>query len=132
MGWSGRAPAPPASEAGPGGSKVKEHAMSEKLNSAIARRARRLTCARPRVLRSAESHLQRRARLGQQVELKQPRSGIVDEVFNACPPRADLWLRAGKSVQTKPPFARGENDARYPLVLAEPVVGGCKPSEVGH
>src|SRR5215467_1887396 len=36
MGWSGRAPAPPASEAGPGGTKVKEHAMSQKLNSAIA------------------------------------------------------------------------------------------------
>src|SRR5262249_48611509 len=35
MGWSGRAPAPLASEAGPGGTKVKEHAMSQKLNSAI-------------------------------------------------------------------------------------------------
>jgi hypothetical protein len=35
MGWSGRAPAQPASEAGRG-SKVKEHAMSQKFNSAIA------------------------------------------------------------------------------------------------
>jgi hypothetical protein len=35
MGWSGRAPAPPASEAGKG-TKDKEHAMSPKLNSAIA------------------------------------------------------------------------------------------------
>jgi transposase len=36
MGWSGRAPAPPANEAGEGGSEDKEHAMSEKLNSEIA------------------------------------------------------------------------------------------------
>jgi hypothetical protein len=35
MGWSGRAPAPLAREAGKG-AKVKEHAMSQKLNSAIA------------------------------------------------------------------------------------------------
>ena len=33
--WSGRAPAPPAIEAGKG-AKDKEHAMSEKPNSAIA------------------------------------------------------------------------------------------------
>src|SRR6266496_1768720 len=36
MGWSGRAPAPPASQAGEAGSETKEHAMSEKLNSEIA------------------------------------------------------------------------------------------------
>jgi hypothetical protein len=36
MGWSGRAPAPPASKAGEGGCEDKEHAMSEKLNSEIA------------------------------------------------------------------------------------------------
>ena len=34
MGWSGRAPAPPASEAGKGVTD-EEHAMSHKLNSAI-------------------------------------------------------------------------------------------------
>ena len=36
MGWSGRAPAPPASEAGKGGAKDKEHAMSQTPNTAIA------------------------------------------------------------------------------------------------
>src|SRR6202049_166369 len=36
MGWSGRAPALPASQAGEGAAKRKEHAMSEKLNSEIA------------------------------------------------------------------------------------------------
>src|SRR3954454_21235471 len=36
MGWSGRAPAPPASEAGQGGAKDKEHAMSRTPNTAIA------------------------------------------------------------------------------------------------
>src|SRR5262247_1982738 len=36
MGWSGRAPAPASKRSWPGGTKVKEHAMSEKLNSAIA------------------------------------------------------------------------------------------------
>jgi transposase len=35
MGWSGRAPAPPASEAGKG-AKDKEHAMSQIPNTAIA------------------------------------------------------------------------------------------------
>src|SRR5262245_47473665 len=35
MEWSGRAPAPPASEAGEG-RPDKEHAMSQKLNSAVA------------------------------------------------------------------------------------------------
>ena len=35
MGWSGRAPAPPAIETGKG-AKDKEHAMSQNLNSAIA------------------------------------------------------------------------------------------------
>jgi transposase len=35
MGWSGRAPAPPASEAGKG-TKDKEHAMSQTPNTAIA------------------------------------------------------------------------------------------------
>jgi transposase len=35
MGWSGRAPAPPAIEAGPG-AKDKEHAMSQNLNSSVA------------------------------------------------------------------------------------------------
>ena len=35
MGWSGRAPALPASQAGEG-AKTKEHAMSEKLNSEIS------------------------------------------------------------------------------------------------
>src|SRR5262245_32289189 len=68
--------------------------------------------AYPRVLWGSESHLRRRARPGQQVELKQTRSGIVDEIFDACPRRADLRPRAGKSVQTKPAFACGKNDAR--------------------
>src|SRR6476659_3202250 len=36
MGWSGRAPAAAANEAGEGGSEDKEHAMSEKFNSEIA------------------------------------------------------------------------------------------------
>src|SRR6266852_6032470 len=36
MEWSGRAPAPPASNAGMGGDQRKEHAMSQKLNTAIA------------------------------------------------------------------------------------------------
>src|SRR5262245_30896083 len=36
MGWSGRAPAPASKRSWPGGTKVKEHAMSQKLNSAIA------------------------------------------------------------------------------------------------
>src|SRR5260370_28429520 len=36
VGWDGRARAPPANEAGEGGSEDKEHAMSEKLNSEIA------------------------------------------------------------------------------------------------
>jgi transposase len=36
MGWSGRAPAPPASEAGKGRAKDKEHAMSQKHNTALA------------------------------------------------------------------------------------------------
>jgi hypothetical protein len=36
MGWSGRAPAPPASEAGKGGAKDEEHAMSQTPNTAIA------------------------------------------------------------------------------------------------
>src|SRR6266496_179250 len=36
MGWSGRAPARPAGQAGQGASKVKEHAMSQKLDSTIA------------------------------------------------------------------------------------------------
>src|SRR6476620_9485170 len=36
MGWSGRAPAPPASEAGKGGAKAKEQAMSQTPNTAIA------------------------------------------------------------------------------------------------
>src|SRR5438045_7679860 len=36
MGWSGRAPAPPARQAGEGAPKTKEHAMSQKLNSTIA------------------------------------------------------------------------------------------------
>jgi hypothetical protein len=35
MGWSGRAPAPPAIEAGKG-AKDKEHAMPEKLNATVA------------------------------------------------------------------------------------------------
>ena len=35
MGWSGRAPAPPAIEAGKG-RQDKEHAMSQTLNAAIA------------------------------------------------------------------------------------------------
>ena len=35
MGWSGRAPAPPAIEAGKG-RQDKEHAMPEKLNAAVA------------------------------------------------------------------------------------------------
>jgi hypothetical protein len=35
MGWSGRAPAPPAREAGKG-TKHQEHAMSPKLDSGIA------------------------------------------------------------------------------------------------
>jgi hypothetical protein len=35
MGWSGRAPAPPAREAGKG-AKDEEHAMQHKLNSGIA------------------------------------------------------------------------------------------------
>ena len=35
MGWSGRAPAPPAIEAGWGANDM-EHAMSQNLNSAIA------------------------------------------------------------------------------------------------
>src|SRR5262249_28536051 len=61
--------------------------------------------AYPRVLWGSESHLRRRARPGQQVELKQTRSGIVDEIFDACPRRPDLRPRARKSVQTKPAFA---------------------------
>src|SRR5256886_14272172 len=36
MGWSGRAPAPPVSEACPRGAKVKEHAMSQQLSTTIA------------------------------------------------------------------------------------------------
>jgi hypothetical protein len=36
MGWSGRAPALPARQAGKGAPKTKEHAMSRKLNSKIA------------------------------------------------------------------------------------------------
>src|SRR6516162_3888950 len=36
MGWSGRAPAPPANEAGEGAPKTKEHAMSQKLDSKVA------------------------------------------------------------------------------------------------
>jgi hypothetical protein len=36
MGWSGRAPAPPASKAGKGHPETQEHAMSEKLNSEMA------------------------------------------------------------------------------------------------
>jgi hypothetical protein len=36
MGWSGRAPAPPANEADEGAPKTKEHAMSQTLNSKIA------------------------------------------------------------------------------------------------
>src|SRR6516165_2990500 len=36
MGWSGRAPAPPANEAGEGVTKTKEHAMSQKLDSKVA------------------------------------------------------------------------------------------------
>jgi hypothetical protein len=36
MGWSGRAPAPAGESNWAGGAKVKEHAMSHKLNSAIA------------------------------------------------------------------------------------------------
>ena len=36
MGWSGRAPAPPAGEAGKGGAEDEEHAMSSKLNAGIA------------------------------------------------------------------------------------------------
>ena len=36
MGWSGRAPPPASKRSWPGGTKVKEHAMSQKLNSAIA------------------------------------------------------------------------------------------------
>jgi hypothetical protein len=36
MGWSGHAPALPASQTGKGAPKIKEHAMSEKLNSKIA------------------------------------------------------------------------------------------------
>jgi hypothetical protein len=36
MGWSGRAPALPAGQAGQGAPKTKEHAMSQKLNSEIA------------------------------------------------------------------------------------------------
>src|SRR5438034_1816106 len=36
MGWSGRAPAPPVSEACPRGAKVKEHAMSQQLRTTIA------------------------------------------------------------------------------------------------
>ncbi len=35
MGWSGRAPAPPASEAGQS-AEDKEHALSDKLNTAVA------------------------------------------------------------------------------------------------
>jgi len=35
MGWSGRAPAPPATEAGKG-RQDKEHAMSQTLNAAFA------------------------------------------------------------------------------------------------
>src|SRR5256885_8393846 len=36
MGWSGRAPAPPVSEACPRGAKVKEHAMSQQLSTTVA------------------------------------------------------------------------------------------------
>src|SRR5262249_51517046 len=36
MGWSGRAPAPPASQALAGGAEDKEHAMSLKRNSKVA------------------------------------------------------------------------------------------------
>src|SRR5512145_2244397 len=36
MGWSGRAPALPARQAGEGPPKTKEHAMSQKLNSEVA------------------------------------------------------------------------------------------------
>jgi hypothetical protein len=36
MGWSGRAPAPPAIEAGKGGAKDREHAMSQTAQAAIA------------------------------------------------------------------------------------------------
>jgi len=36
MGWSGRVLTPPAREAGFGGTKVTEHAMSQKHNTAIA------------------------------------------------------------------------------------------------
>src|SRR6478672_8986326 len=36
MGWSGRAPAPPANEADEGAPKTKEHTMSQKLDSKIA------------------------------------------------------------------------------------------------
>src|SRR5262249_23741284 len=53
-----------------------------------------------------------RAGLGEQVEVEQPGSGIVDEVLDACPRGADLRLRAGKSVQTKQAFTRGKHDAR--------------------
>jgi hypothetical protein len=36
MGWSGRAPAPPASEPGKGRAQDKEHAIAQKLTAAIA------------------------------------------------------------------------------------------------